>query len=126
MPDDSLKQAVDYAIRQKIRTARIHLGFAAVFATTFIGFCAGGVFFAEKMGAAAFGIACAVSALLVLALLSSSRSVSSEASRLLVLGTLQADDAHEKILEELSTTQDDGATTALLTLREAVLKKRTR
>jgi len=121
----TLEEAVAHTVREKRVTARVHLGFAIAFATTFIGFCAGGVFFAEKMGAVAFGIACTVSAMLVLALLSSSRSLNSEAARLRVLGTYNGADAHDRILQELSAAQADGATTALQTLRDAVLNKKT-
>ena len=125
MIPDRFEYAIEQAIRQKRWMARKHAKVAEVFTWTFIGFCAGGIFFEAKIGAVAYGIAWALCAMLVIALLNSSRAVSAEADRLEVYAADRSPEGRERLLKELSLPQNEVLTSGVGAFREALLNAKT-
>jgi hypothetical protein len=105
--------------------ARDYYKFAKFFAGTFVGFCVGGIYLAEKIGVLAFGLAWAICAMLVIVLLNSSRAVSAEADRLEIYAADRTVEGREKIFKELNVPQDEGSTTGVSAFREAILNAKT-
>jgi hypothetical protein len=125
MVPDPFEYAVESALRQKRQMAHDQFKLAKFFARTFIGFCIGGIYFAAKIGALAFGIAWAICAILVIALVNSSRVVSADADRLEVYAADRSDEGRERILKELGRPQDEGSSTGVSAFREAILNAKT-
>jgi hypothetical protein len=122
---DQFESAVNHAIRQKRWMARNHAHFAEIFAWTFVGLCVGGIYFAERIGVLAYGIAWTLCAMLVTGLLSSSRSVGAEADRLEIYAANRGEEARKLILKELNRLQPEDSTSGFSALREAILNGKT-
>jgi hypothetical protein len=114
------EDAVDHAVRQKRRLANDYRNFAGIFVWTFVGFCVGGIFIAERIGALAFGLAWTLCAILVVVLLNTSRSVNAEADRLEVYAAEGSTEARKRIVEELRASKDEESSVEVSAFREAL------